>query len=329
MMKISRELWVVITAALMVTAIVIVLSVVFWDWFRGSTLGIPTSELESPSTTVRNIVLGLAAVLALLVAVWRGWVADRQASIAEHQATTADGQWQKERYHRSAEMLASPSMAVRLGAIYQLRQIAHENPGRFHLPVMDLICAFIRTPPEPIGTPRSDGSGLFSHVPKDLAAALDTFAERERAVRKAIEVSAQFSLDLSDANLRYADLMALDLSSVSLNNADLTGAVLNGSNLASSDLDGATLIEAELHDVDLTGADLSFALLFGADFSNAKFDNACLDFAEFIGDGISAKGLTQGQINNARIETGREPALDGVLDAATGRLLIWKADSAS
>lgn len=323
-MNIGRELWVVIIVALVVTGLAVGISVAYWDWLRGSTLGTPTNDLESPSTTVRNIVLGLAAVLALLVAGWRGWVADRQATIADRQATIADDQWQRERFHRSAEMLASSSMAVRLGAIYQLRQIAFENPERFHLPVMDLICAFIRTPPEQIGTPQSDGRGLFSHVPKDLAAALETFSERRREDRKAIELEAGFWLDLSGSDLQHVNLMALDLSGVLLNNADLTGAILNGSDLSGSDLHEAILINAELRDVDLRGADLSFASLFGADLSNAKFDDTCLDFAELIDNGISVIGLTQDQINKSRISTGMHPDLRGVLDAVTEQPLEWE-----
>ena len=322
-MKIGREALVVFIVAVTVSAITIGLSFAFWDWLTGYTLGIPLSEIEPPSTTVRNIVLGLAAVIALLVAVWRGWVADRQATIADRRATIADGQWQNERYLASARMLESPSMAVRLGAIYQLRQIAHENPERFHIPVMDLICAFIRTPPESIGVPGSGNIGLFSHVPKDLAAALEAFSERGQLERKAIEKETGFWMDLSGACLSGADLMVLDFSGVRLSDVDFTGAVLHGTDLSSSYMPNVILIDAELLDVDLRGADMSFSLLFGADFTNAKFENASLDYAEFLSDGDFATGLTQAQIDDALATAGAEPNLEGLFDSETGQPLVW------
>ena len=319
-MKIHREVLLAIIVAVAIT-LTIGLSLGFWDWLRGATGDAPPSNVESPSTTVRNIVLGLAAVLALAVAVWRGWVANRQATISDQAR-------QDERYQNSAAMLGSSLTAVRLGGIYQLRQIAYENPRQYHLPVMDLLCAFIRTPPEPVGTPGAGGKGLFSHVPVDLEAALDAFAERRQDVRrKPIEKAANFNLDLSNAELPGANLMAMDFSGVSFADADLTGAVLNGSDLTSSYMLNASLINAELLDVVLRGADLGFTLLSGADFSNANFADTLLDFAEFSSDGESpATGLTQAQIDIARAEMGQEPILQGVLDADTGQPLVWNSN---
>ena len=46
----------------------------FWDWLQTGPDG-----LESGSTTIRNIGLVIAGVVALPLAIWRSWVAQRQA----------------------------------------------------------------------------------------------------------------------------------------------------------------------------------------------------------------------------------------------------------
>ena len=47
----------------------------YWDWLASST--------ESGSTTVRNIALIVAGLVALILALWRGAIGERQASAAE------------------------------------------------------------------------------------------------------------------------------------------------------------------------------------------------------------------------------------------------------
>ena len=71
-------------------------------------------------------------------------------------------------------------------------------------------------------------------------------------------------LDLSGANLRWADLSGANLTDVNLSGADLNGAYLGGADLSGANLSGASLTFAELRDANLTGANLS-----GADLSHA------------------------------------------------------------
>ena len=52
-----------------------------------------------------------------------------------------------ERYQKGAEMLGSPVLAVRMGGIYALQQLAQDHPDTYHLQVMNLFCAFVRRPP--------------------------------------------------------------------------------------------------------------------------------------------------------------------------------------
>ena len=95
----------------------VVLSWIFWDWLHPS-----SREAVSPSTTVRNVGILIGGLLALVFAVWRGWVAERQASTAERQADTAQQGLLDQRYHIGAEMLGSEFMFVRLAAIHNLEK---------------------------------------------------------------------------------------------------------------------------------------------------------------------------------------------------------------
>ena len=96
--------------------------------------------MESGSTTVRNLGLLIAGLIALPLAIWRSWVAQRQADTAQHNLLN-------ERYRQGAEMLDSEILSVRLGGIYALQRLAADNPKHYHIQIMQLLCAFVRHPP--------------------------------------------------------------------------------------------------------------------------------------------------------------------------------------
>ena len=110
------------------------LSTDFWDWLR-----VAPDGAESGSATVRNLGLVLAGLIALPLAIWRSWVAKRQAD-------TAQDSFLNERYQKGAEMLGSNVPAVRLGGTYALHRLAEESPEKYHFQVMSLFCAFVRRP---------------------------------------------------------------------------------------------------------------------------------------------------------------------------------------
>ena len=114
---------------LVVTA-VSVISIMYWDWL----------SIESNGSTIRNIVLVAAAMIALPLAIWRSIVAERQAKTAQRGLLN-------ERYQKGAEMLGSGILSVRLGGIYALARLAREHPGGYHTQIMNLLCSFVRNPP--------------------------------------------------------------------------------------------------------------------------------------------------------------------------------------
>ena len=123
--------WVTVLVAL-VLLVGSALSYRYWDWLDSST--------ESGSTTVRNIALIVAGLVALILALWRGAIGERQASAAEQ--AVLDG-----RYQRGIEMLANDSLSARLGGIYSLRNLAESQPEQYHIQVIPVFCVFVRHPP--------------------------------------------------------------------------------------------------------------------------------------------------------------------------------------
>ena len=73
-----------------------------WDW-----LGVIPQGRESNSTTIRNVGLVLGGWTALVIAVWRSIVADRQARAAQRQADTAQSVLLNDQYQKGAKMLGN------------------------------------------------------------------------------------------------------------------------------------------------------------------------------------------------------------------------------
>ena len=84
--------------------------------------------------------------------------------------------------------------------------------------------------------------------------------------------------DLSEADLRWANLRWANLSE-----ADLSGADLRWANLSEANLSGADLSEADLSEADLRWANLRWADLRWANLSEANLSGADLRWANLSG----------------------------------------------
>ena len=280
-----------------------VFSIVCWRWLNDG---------ESGSTTIRNLGLVIAAIVALPLAIWRSIVAERQAKTAQRGLLN-------ERYQKGAEMLDSQVLAVRLGGIYALARLAREHPGDYHTQIMSLLCAFVRHPAgepvevaEPINsrslTPTAEfnrgwhraGNDLPLRVREDVQAIMTAVRERSEAQIE-IEKEGEHRMNLSGANLNDAKLWEVKLNRANLDRVDLTG---------------ADLLDAKLKRVNLVEANLEGANLDGANLTGAFDMRGC-------------KGLTQEQIDQAVALPDNPPNLEGVVDANTGKLLVWRGASPS
>ena len=122
--------------------------------------------------------------------------------------------------------------------------------------------------------------------------------------------------DLSNANLRGADLSNADLSNANLRGADLSDANLRGADLRGADLSNANLRGADLSDADLSNAylsdaNLSNAYLYNADLSNAYLYNADLSNANLRGADLSDADLSDAKNVNYPLSCPEEGAFVG------------------
>ena len=332
-----------------ILAIGIILSCRFWEELRG--------DGESLSTTVRNLGFVIGGVIAIVLAVWRSVVAERQADTARRQSETAERGLLNERYQKGAEMLGNDVLSVRLGGIYALRRLAEEHPEEYHVQIMRLFCAFARHPTrektEEIVENEKDEDSLDFRL--DIDAVMEAVGLRsERSIE--LEKNAEFHIDLRGAklhNLFWSNLENVNLYRANLSFADLSGGSFRAhTNLSwihgvRVNLSNACLANMNLSGADLWGANLSDTLLFNTDLSRANLQEANLSRADLRGTdlsgshftdanlsgtifsledgGSSVRGLTQVQLNAAKADPDNPPKIDcGTVDIETGKPLIWR-----
>ena len=315
-------LWVILVSIILIGGIT--LSCRFWVQLHGTQ--------DSVSTTIRNIGLVVGGAVAILLAIWRSRVAERQA-------TTAQRTLLNERYQRGAEMLGSDVLSVRLGGVYALQRLAEEQPDQYHIEIMKLFGAFVRAP-------TFDGTTHpTEHPPReirqDVQAIMTAIGSRSRT-GLSIEQKLDFSVDLHGADISRAylcetNLKCATLIGTNLAHATLTGADLSDSNLTFGDLHGAECLgaqitnarmsEANLREANLAMADLTGSNLSGADLSDATMPGTKLlrvDLSSAI-IGLGTR-VTQQQLDQAGAYPGSPPKIaEGTLDPATKEPLEWRS----
>ena len=273
-----------------------------WEWFA-----MASPYMESRSTTTRNLGLVAGGFMAILLAIWRSIVADRQAKASQQQAETSQRVLLNERHQKGAEMLGSKVLSARLGGIYALQRLAEEEPEQYHIQIMRLLSAFVRHP-----TKDEDDKTVSNGLREDVQVAMKTISDCiysfsgssiEKKMRR--DLRSRFDLNLTGANLTDADLVVANLTGTNLTDANLTNADLLLADLTHTILVRANLTGADLTDANLTGAFLNLTNLTGANLSKAK-------------------GLTQKQLDQACADPDNPPKLDGLRDAETDLPLEWR-----
>jgi uncharacterized protein YjbI with pentapeptide repeats len=106
-------------------------------------------------------------------------------------------------------------------------------------------------------------------------------------------------INLSGADLSFADLRGAKLSDVNLSGANLSGAKLRGAELWGVNLSSADLSSADLSRAVLWSAVLNNADLMGAKLSSALLTNAKLSSAKLIGAHLSSAVLRVANLRGA------------------------------
>ena len=266
-------LWVV---SVLIAAVVV--STKFWCWLGAG---------ESGSTTIRNLGLVVAAIIALPLAIWRSVVAQRQADTAQRGLLN-------ERYQKGAEMLDSDVLAVRLGGIYALGRLARGHPADYHTQIMSILCAFLRNPVKPTKVKEKVEEGIY-RLREDVQEIVTVIRERSEA-QVEIEKKEKYELDLNRVNL---DSVNTILMGANLTDAILIWANLRNALLVRANLTGANLVGTILHNTNLTGAILKGPI----------------------------HGLTQAQLDEAWANEDNPPDLTDAFDIDTGKPLVWRGSS--
>jgi hypothetical protein len=172
-----------------------------------------------------------------------------------------------ERFSKAIEQLGSESLAIRLGGIYALEQIAVDSQ-ELHWPVMEALTAYLR---EHAHIGRSTAAPA---VEKRLAVdhqAIATVIGRRRqeqdpdGQRLELHETELSGVQWGRAHLQRANLYRANLEGAYLRWAHLEGAGLVGTNLSNAHLERTYLREARLE-----GANLNSAWLGNADLSAAR-----------------------------------------------------------
>ena len=91
--------WYVSIAVIVLTGVVV--SYLFWESLH--------SEQDSLSATISNLSLVLGGTVAIVLAVWRSKVSERQTDVAQRQAETVQRDMLNQQLLKGAEMLGSSS----------------------------------------------------------------------------------------------------------------------------------------------------------------------------------------------------------------------------
>ena len=260
---------------------------------------IRTETVESASTTIRNGGLVLGGIVAVMLAMWRSLVAERQAGAtlsqasaaflqaktAERQSTTALRNFLNERYEQGSSKLGSDDPTVRMEGIDMLERLTREHPLEYHVQVVKRLSLFVRAA---VNLPR---------LREEVQAAMAAIGSRSKE-GVGFEINESFELNLSGSNLQDVRLARLNLSGANLIKANLSGADLRNVNLSNARLQSAILKDAWLSEANLSDTQFS------------------------LGEGdYPAEGVTQTQLNVASSHRDNPPKLDGVFDAETGEQL--------
>ena len=300
----STAFWLAVVGIVLVCSVV--LPAVGWGWLRS---GAGESGAESNSTTVRNIGFMIAGVLALVFAVWRGVLAQRQAETAQRQSETSQQGLLNECYQKGAEMLGSSVLSVRLGGIYALQRLAGEHPKQYHIQVMRLLCAFVRLPTKDQSIASGQAAiepGTLLGIRQDVEAIMQAIGSRSK-LRIALEREVEFRLDLRGVDLHGAQLLDADLSHAMFHHAHLSNVNFANTDLTDSFLSYADLSQAEFHDVNFTrtrlwSANLSGAMLQDADLPRIDFHNANLAGTNLLRANLSGANFQDANAANAWFE---------------------------
>jgi len=198
--------------------------------------------------------------------------------LQENQRWQREQAWITDRFTRAIEHLGADDQQVRIGAIFELEQIARDSDS-YRPPIVSTLAAFVRH--------KMPGSKV------EKGKFVDVLMVRAPDAQAALTVLCRPPLSYKRPG--SSELGGLDLSRTDLRHARLTDAQLYGANLYSCHLEGADLRHANLSGSNLRSA--YFGILDrgrfskGADLRHANLtDVKHLDGAHGLRDAVLTNG---------------------------------------
>ena len=272
-------------------------------------------EKEVVTASLRNLFIVLAAIVGVPLAIWRSAVAKQQAKASERQAETGEKRLRNETYVKGAAMLGDKVLSVRLGGIYSLKGLANESPEEYQIQVMELLCAFVRNPPEEEaqtdgtmceGTGDSGRAGGPKVLRDDVQTVVDIIVRREDELREGWKWSQQRQLDLRGASLEAVAAAGGDLAGALLHGAKLDwgnfrNATLSGARMTDGSMKNATVTGANMSGCSFRDADLSGISCNKVDISRCSMNSVDLSRAQAYGAKISNAGISGSDLRRANL----------------------------
>lgn len=243
----------------------------------------------------RNYAVTLAAILAAPFVVWRAFVGQKLANIAEQglitdritkaveqlgaektvqriydrdkNTTAPDGpeETTQNRYYSTSKSV--PNLEVRLGGIYALERIAQDSE-RDHITVMEILCSYVRENADVRDmiyrkenvNPRADIKAVMTVIGRR---SVDRITFERDSGRNGLP--APYRLDLAYTNLSRLNLTDMRLDHARFSSVDFSNAALRGTRFI-----GAVMLEAIFKEAWVDGADFTLAIVFKVDFTSAE-----------------------------------------------------------
>lgn len=219
-----------------------------------------------------------------------------------------------EYFSKSIDQLKSKELDVRIGAISTLGTLAKYSQPAEHWTIMEYLTDFVRTnAPRKEEKERKEERSL--KLREDIQAALTVIGQRDPEKdpqNKKLDLS---NTDIRGANLREGKLQGVNLrkanlQSVNFDLANLQGAILKEVNLQGAsfynanlqeeaDLRKANLQEACFLGANLQGAFLSASNMQGVNLRGAKLKGASLTIANLEGASLDGADLSRANLQGA------------------------------
>jgi hypothetical protein len=199
-----------------------------------------------------------------------------------------------ERFTKAVEQLGSDKLEIKLGGIYSLERTAHEEKN-YHWPVMEVLTSYVRRHAARNPLTEMESGEIAAHPELDIQAILDVIGRRSEDHRTDEEVE-YGRIDLSNTDLRGANLQGAYLREANLQGADLEGAYLReanlqGANLEIADLQRAVLEGANLQEAFLVASNLERARLYEANLQGANLQRTYLKNADLLASNLYGANL--------------------------------------